>query len=96
MEVSGFEEGVSLSIDVTSWAIRLASSAGRAAEVARKFAEVDWREGNEDNTVTETVWPLGSIITKVYSYSKDTTKCTQVYISDVAQEVVHIKQTILI
>ena len=55
---------MSLSIDATSWAIHLPSFTGRTAEVARKFAEVDGRGDNEDYTVAEMVWLLGSIITK--------------------------------
>ena len=64
VEVSGLQEGVSLSIDAPSWAIRLTSSAGRAADVARKVAEVDGREFDEDDVVTETAGSLGSVITK--------------------------------
>ena len=63
---------MSLSIDATSWAIRLTSSAGREAEVARKLAEVDGRGDDEDGTVTETVWPLGSVITKASAVSSST------------------------
>ena len=55
---------MSLSIDATFWAIRLTSFDGREAEVARKLADVDGRGNDEDGTVTETVWPLGSVITK--------------------------------
>ena len=40
------------------------SSAGRAADVARKITEVDGREFNEHNMVTETAGSLGSVIMK--------------------------------
>ena len=63
---------MSLSIDATSWAIRLTSSTGREAEVVRKLAEVDGREDDEDGTVTEMVWPLGSVITKASVVSSST------------------------
>ena len=63
---------MSLSIDAASWAIHLTPSAGREAEVARKLAKVDGRGDDEDDTVTETVWLLGFVITKPSAVSSST------------------------
>ena len=60
--VSGLQEGISLSIDATSWAIHLTSSACRTADVTRKVTEIDGREFDKHNVVTDGL--LGSVIRK--------------------------------
>ena len=72
VEVSGLQEGASFSIDATSWAIRLTSSTGRAADVARKVDKVGGRQFDKDDVVTEMAWSLGSVITKTNAVPSST------------------------
>lgn len=57
---------MSLSIGTTYWAICLTSSTGKAAEVARKVAEVFG--GEDDEETTEMAGFLGSVIAKQASF----------------------------